>query len=131
MYIPPKVPRSDSGTATLGMRVARALRRKTNTTSTTRMIEMRSEICTSKNDARIVVVRSSTTDSFMAGGMEAWRRGRRASTLSTVSMMLAPGCRNTTRSTARLPLARPALRMSSTESCTSAMSPRRTGAPLR
>ena len=31
----PKVPTSDSGTATLGMAVARALRRKTNTTAVT------------------------------------------------------------------------------------------------
>jgi hypothetical protein len=128
--MPPNVPSSESGTATLGMTVARTLRRKTNTTSTTSTTDNISVSCTSRKDARMVVVRSSTTLSAMVGGIEARSAGRSASTRSTVSMMLAPGCRNMTRRTARRPLASPPVRRSSTELSMSAMSPRRTGAPF-
>ena len=113
------------------MIVAQPLRRNRNTTSTTRPIEISSVICTSRNDARMVVVRSSSTPRSMAGEMLARSCGSSARTRSTVSMMLLPGWRKITISTARLPLARPPVRTSSTELSTSAMSLRPIGAPLR
>src|SRR5260370_395452 len=77
-------------------------------------------------EARVVVVRSKTFSNLMFAGIEAWSRGSRESTRSTASMILAPGWRNTIISTPGWPLTRPALRTSSTESCTSATSCRRT-----
>ena len=62
----------------------------------TRAMERPSVISTSRTDARMVVVRSRTTVKRMAGGISACNCGIRARTRSTVSMMLAPGCRNTT-----------------------------------
>ncbi len=53
----PKVPISDTGTATLGMRVERTLRRKTKTTRMTSTIEITSVISTSCTEARMVRVR--------------------------------------------------------------------------
>ena len=57
-YITANVPISETGTATLGMRVARGLRRKMKTTSTTRMMEPIRVVSTLLTDARMVVVRS-------------------------------------------------------------------------
>ena len=125
-----KVPTSETGTATLGMRVARTLRRKTKTTSVTRITEISSVRSTSRSEARMVVVRSSTTLRSMAPGMAALRRGISATTRSTVSMMLAPGWRKMITSTDGRPLARPRLRTSSTESTTLATSRSSTGRPL-
>ena len=62
----------------------------------------------------MVVVRSTTTAILIAGGIEAARRGSRARTRSTVSIMLASGWRNRMIRTAGLPFARPALRRSCT-----------------
>ena len=126
----PNVPMSETGTAMLGIKVDRTLRRKTKTTRMTSAIETISVIWTSRTEARIVRVASIATDSLIIGGMEAWSCGSRARTRSTVWMMFAPGCRNTMISTAGLPFANPTLRVSSTESCTSATSPSRTAAPL-
>ena len=89
--MPAKVPSSDSGTATLGITVAAGLRRKTNTTKTTRPMESSSVIWTSWKEARIVVVRSSSTSRSIAGEIEARSSGSSARTRSTVSMMLLPG----------------------------------------
>ena len=127
----PKVPISDIGTATLAMSVARTLRRNAKTTRITSRTETRSVSSTSRSDARIVVVRSRTTESLIAVGMAAascvtWPRTR-----STVSMMFAAGCRNTTSSTAGLPSTSPAARRSSTESWTLATSDSLTAAPAR
>src|SRR5271169_5495724 len=69
-YITPNVPTRDNGTATLGIVVAGRLRRNrkiTRTTSTTASI---SSYCTSATDSRMVVVRSVSTDTFIAGGKE-------------------------------------------------------------
>ena len=54
----PRVPISDTGTATLGINVARTLRRNAKTTRTTRMIAMISVRSTSCSEVRIVIVRS-------------------------------------------------------------------------
>src|SRR4029077_14589032 len=70
-YMTPKVAISDTGTATLGISVARQLRRKMNTTSTTRQTATISVRSTSRSDARIVVVRSITTSTLIALGIEA------------------------------------------------------------
>ena len=57
-YMTPKVPTSDSGTATLGMRVPETVRRKTKITITTSAIDSISSNCTSCTEARMVTVRS-------------------------------------------------------------------------
>ena len=126
-----KVPSSDTGTAIEGTSVASGSRRNTNTTITTRMIEMISVTSTSCSEARIVVDRSTATERSTDGGIDACRAGNKAFMRSTVSMMLAPGCRLRITSTAALPLAIPALRRFSTESTTSPTSDRRTGDPFR
>ena len=111
-YIAPKVAINDTGTATLGIRVARPLRKKRNTTSTTSDTEISSVRSTSRNEARMVVVRSIMTERSIALGIDARSDGRSAVTASTVSMMLAFGCRLMITSTDGRPLADPALRRS-------------------
>ncbi|TWG86306.1 hypothetical protein L602_002100000950 [Cupriavidus gilardii J11] len=126
-YITVKVPISDTGTATLGISVARTLRRNRNTTMMTSATDSISVCSTSRSDARMVGVRSSTTSIEIEAGI-IWRSdGSIALTRSTVSMMLAPGDRFSTSSTDGLPFAEPALRMSCTESVTVATSDSRTG----
>src|SRR5947208_8922578 len=117
-YMAPKVAISDTGTATQGINVARQLRRKKNTTSTTRHTAMTSVRSTSRSDARIVLVRSMTTSTLIALGIDAQSCGSIAVMLSTVSMMLAFGWRLMMISTEGLPLDEPALRKSWTESTT-------------
>src|ERR1700723_1146247 len=90
-YITANVPMSETGTATAGTKVARSLRRKTNTTMITRTIEIRSVLSTSLTEARMVIVRSSTTVVSMPNGIVASMNGSWRRTASTVEMMLAPG----------------------------------------
>src|SRR5262249_36491384 len=130
-YMAPNVPTSETGTATAGMRVARTLRRNTNTTNVTSTTDMTSVRSTSCSEARIVVLRSSTTSTLIEAGTEARSCGRSARTLSTVSMMLAPGCRQITTTMAGSLLDRPTFRTSSTDSTTSPTSERTTGRPDR
>ena len=119
-----------SGTATVGMTVARALRRKTNTTSTTRPT-LRSKVsCTSRTEARMVPLRSSASWTSMAGEMALVSCGRSAFTRSMTSMMFAPGWRRTIMTTERLPSNQPATRVFSTRSTTRATSRSRTGLPF-
>ncbi len=92
-YITAKVPIRDTGTATMGMRVARALRRNRNTTTMTRKMEMTSVRSTSFTEARIVVVRSRTVVMSMPCGMEALSDGNWSLMRWTVSIMFAPGWR--------------------------------------
>ena len=112
------------------MIVERRLRRKRKTTRITRAIEISSVSLTSWTDARIVAVASCITESFIAGGTAARSSGSRARTPSTVSMMLAPGWRETMMRTAGFPFARPPVKMFSTESVTVATSDRRTRAAV-
>ena len=126
----PKVPMSETGTATLGMKVERTLRRKRNTTRITSEIEIARVISTSRTDARIVLVASIDTASFIVGGMDACICGRIARMRSTVWMMFAPGWRKMMMMIAGLPLERPAVRMSSTESLTFATSESRSADPF-
>src|SRR5215469_17762985 len=55
-YITPNVPTSESGTAMLGMMVARTVRRNTNTTMITRKIEISSVLSMSLTEARTETV---------------------------------------------------------------------------
>ena len=70
-----------------------------------------------------------TTESFTAGGTRARSSGSSARTLSTVSMILAPGWRETIMRTAGFPFARPPVKMFSTESVTVATSESRSALP--
>ena len=102
-HITPKVAISDSGSATPAMMVARMVRRKISTTSTTRATLRISVNCTSWIEARMVVVRSCTTVSFAAAGIARRSRGSSACTRCTVSMTLAPGWRCMSMTIAGLP----------------------------
>ena len=98
---------SEMGTAIAGMSVARALRRKRNTTRITSATEIASVRSTSRSDARMVVVRSICMSRSMAAGIEARNSGMSAITRSTTSMMFAFGWRLMMSITAGLPLATP------------------------
>src|SRR5580704_19519917 len=74
-YMTPNVPISETGTATLGINVARRLRKKKNTTRITSATDSTSVRSTSFTDARIVIVRSSTTVKLIADGIEAFSDG--------------------------------------------------------
>ena len=104
-YITPNVPISEIGTATLGIRVDRTSRRKTNTTRTTSSTEMISVLSVSRTEARMVTVWSMPTRMSIDCGIAAFSCGNKSRTWSTVSMMLAPGCRNRMISTEGFPLA--------------------------
>ena len=88
----PNVPRSETGTATPGIKVARTRRKKANTTRTTSRMATISENCTSSIEARMVTVRSMVMSRSMAPGIMARSLGMSALILSTTSMMLAPAC---------------------------------------
>ncbi len=129
-YITPNVPISETGTATLGIRVARTFRRKRKTTRITNAMEMARVRSTSLTEARMVVVRSSTMVKSIAAGTEAFKDGMASRMRSTVSIILAPGWRKIIKSTQGLPFMNPVARMFSTSSRTSAMSESFTAAPL-
>src|SRR4030095_16083647 len=80
--MPPKVPMREIGTATLGMIVDRTLRKKRKTTRMTNPMEISNVICTSRTEARIVVVAFKTTESLIVGGIEARNDGNKARTRS-------------------------------------------------
>src|SRR5579862_7631728 len=121
----------DNGTEMLGIKVAHTLRRNRKMTITTRATVSSSVNSISSTEARIVVVRSDVIVIVAEGGMMARNSGNKAFTRSTVLMMFAPGWRLMDMTTAGLPLAYPELRISAVPSVTTAMSLRRTGAPLR
>jgi len=127
----PKVPMSDTGAATAGMLVARPLRKKRKTTSTTRAMESSRLFSTSCSEARMVCERSMRTERSALSGSQERSCGIMAFTLSTVSMMLAPGERKTMSRMEGLPLERAIWRMSWLESVTVATSPRRMTTPPR
>ncbi len=90
-YIAPKVPMIETGTAAVGISVARQLRRNTNTTITTSATATTSVCSVSASEERIVTERSSTEPRSTSGGSAADSLGSAALTRSTASMMLAPG----------------------------------------
>ena len=121
----------ESGTATLGMIVAAALRRKRKRTMTTRTTVSINENCTSRTEARMVVVRSVRTLTFTDGGKAVASCGRSRLMRSTTPMMLAPGCRWMFMITAGTSPIQAACFTFSASSLTSATSERRTAAPFR
>ena len=78
------MPTRETGTTTAGIIVARGLRKNTNTTRMTSMMEIINVRSISWTDARIVVVRSSTTSMLIAAGMDALSDGNAALIASTV-----------------------------------------------
>ncbi len=94
-YITPKVPISDSGTATLGISVAATLRRNRKVTITTSAIDSISSNWTSLIEARMVWVRSERMVIFTPSGSAACSAGSCALMLSTTWMTFAPGWRCT------------------------------------
>ncbi len=130
-YIATHVPISDSGTATAGIQVVDSRRRKRKITSTTSATVRPSSSCTSAMDARMVVVRSVSTETWTAGGSVAESVGSSALMRSTTSIVFAPGWRCTLTITAGVVFIHAAWCASSTLSTTWATSDSRTGAPLR
>src|SRR3984957_4545795 len=130
-YIAPKVPTSDSGTATLGMTVAANVRRNTKMTATTSAMHSISSNSTSETEARTVVVRSVSTDTLITGGIVARSLGSSALMLSTTLMMLAPGWRWMLTMTAGTLFIQADSSAFSTPSLTLDTSLSMTGAPLR
>jgi hypothetical protein len=96
-YMVANEPSSANGTVMPGMKVAQKLRRNSSTTRTTSAIVNSSVSSISCTEARMVVVRSSSVSTFMAGGILAIRRGSCCWMRSTVSMTLAPACLRTLR----------------------------------
>ena len=80
-----------SGTTTLGMMVAAALRKNKKMTITTKATDSISSNCTSRTEARMVTVRSVITCTSSEGGKEAFSDGNKACTRSTTSITFAPG----------------------------------------
>ncbi len=113
------------------MMVARIVRRKISTTSTTSATASTSVNCTSRTEARIVWVRSCTTASLTPAGVARCRRGSSRWISLTVSMTLAPGWRLMSTITAGMPWYHPPTRLFSSPSTMRATSPSSTGAPLR
>ena len=69
-YMAPKVPTRDNGTAAPGMTVPERVRRNRKITITTSATASISSNCTSRTDARMVVVRSVSTETWMDDGNE-------------------------------------------------------------
>ena len=88
-----KVPTSETGTTTPGIAVARQSRRNRKTTSTTRATEIIRACSTSRTEARMVTVWSSTGVIVTSAGSSACSSRSASRIRSTVSMMLAPGWR--------------------------------------
>jgi hypothetical protein len=109
-YIAASVPTRETGTATLGMRVARGFLRNRKTTTMTRAMEITSERSTSATEARMVVVRSRTMVVSMPLGIEASTDGSCARIRSTVWIMFAPGSRKMISMMAGLPFSMPRVR---------------------
>ena len=129
-YITPKVPTSDSGTATPGMMVAGTLRRKTKITITTSATASSSSNSTSRTEARMVVVRSVSNCTLTEAGSAFCNCGSRALMRSTTSITLAPGWRWMLSTMAGLSLAQAARRLFSGPSMMLATSVMRIGAPF-
>ncbi len=128
-HIMSTVPASDSGTATPAASVGVRRRRNSSTTPITRATVISSVIWMSRTLARMVVVRSLSTDTSTPAGIHCRRAGSCAFTRSTVSITLASGCLVTISRTDGCLLYQPAARRVRTPRFTSATSPRRTIVP--
>ena len=92
-YITAKVPISDKGTTTDGIKVAVIRFKNKNVTNTTKATANTNSNCTSLTAARMVCVRSVSTLTSRLAGKLAIMLGNNASTRSTTSITLAPGWR--------------------------------------
>ena len=92
MYMTAKVPQSEIGTASAGIRVADAERRNRKITRMTRPMAISRVSSTSLTDWRIEVERSIATWICTDGGICARSDGNFASTPSTTATVLASGC---------------------------------------
>ena len=101
------VANSDSTMAIAGMTVTHNARRKMKIVATTSPMVSSSVFSTSLTDARMVFVRSDTTDSLIALGNCARSRGSSLLMRSTVSMALAPLVSRMFRTMASRPLYQP------------------------
>ena len=130
-HITPKVAISDSGSATPAMMVARMVRRNSSTTRITSATLSISVNCTSRIEARMVLVASCTTVNVAPAGNARCSRGSSRWMRCTVSTTLAPGWRWMSTTTAGLPLYQAPTLLFSSPSTMSATSLSSTGALLR
>ena len=126
-----KVPMTERGIATEGMRVARTLRRKRKMTMTTSATATTSVNSTSWTEVRMVRDLSARISSRTEGGICARKVGRSAFTASTTATVLVPGCFWTVRTMPRVSRNQLAILSFSTLSITRPSWARRTGEPLR
>lgn len=96
-YINAQLAISDTPSTLETMKVADHWRRNSAITPITRATAISRVSSTSCSEARMVCVRSCSTDTSTAAGSISCRRGRAAITRSTVSTMFAPGWRKITR----------------------------------
>ena len=95
-----QVPASDSGTVTPTAMVGVRRRRNRNTTSITSTTVAPRVSCMSRTLARIIWVRSDSTENWTSGGIQRLSSGSSAWMRSTVSITLASACLVIWRSTA-------------------------------
>ena len=91
-HIAAQVPASDSGTVTPAAIVGVARRRNTKTTSMTSAMVASSVSCMSWTLARMVLVRSDSTEMSMPAGIQRLSSGSSSWMRSTVSITLASAC---------------------------------------
>ncbi|MCY1457749.1 hypothetical protein D9M71_750700 [compost metagenome] len=96
-YIRAKLAISDTPSTLDTIKVADHCRRNSAITPITRITAIIRVISTSCREARMVCVRSLSTETWTAAGSICSSRGKASMTPSTVSTMFAPGWRNTTR----------------------------------
>ncbi|MNP12747.1 hypothetical protein D3C76_1049980 [compost metagenome] len=96
-YIMAKLATSDTPSTLVTISVADSWRRNSAMTAITSRTAIIKVISTSCSEARMVWVRSLSIDTLTEAGSMASSPGRASITRSTVSTMLAPGWRNTTR----------------------------------
>ena len=112
------------------MTVAGTLRRNRKITITTSATASISSNCTSDTEARIVVVRSVSSDTSTLPGSVSFNCGSSALARLTTSITLAPGWRCTFRMMAGVVLDQAASLLFSAPSTICATSVRRMGAPF-
>ena len=130
-YMTPKVPTSDNGTDKAGITVAGTLRRNRKITITTSAMANANSNCTSRIDARIVVVRSVSILTSTPAGSEACRLGSSFLMLLTTSTTLAFGWRCTLMINAGVSFIQPPSLVFSAPCTSVATSLSRTAAELR
>ena len=129
-HIAAQVPASASGTVMPAAMVAAVRRRNTNTTSITRPMVASSVSCMSRMLARMVPVRSESTEMSTSAGIQRLSSGNSSRMRSTVSMTLESLALVTTSSTDGCRLYQPKERLLRTPGSIEAMAESRTTVPL-